>query len=311
MQDLSKLAVLCLFWCTFLSFFGKNYRQEKDTPGIGQLWYVDLLIAVNQNFVKWIWGWTMVVITPFSIIFAYKVQHLQNIACSRNYRLKRKQKFKLEYHKLLHPISRIIFVGTLVWYTFTKLKGFLFANTGRCLIENSSRAVLQASDPRSCRWLTLEEPLGARGYWSGFNLSGHSFMLNFSFMMAATELYAFYKIVRGTEGNSVESRQIAGATTPMTGLAAVQNYLNSSPKNCSKSFKLLKLYFIVCQLFLFLCFICVSMTYLVYHTFLEKILGTILALFCWQMVYFDFCKKIKVYCPFLVGEPADVKDLIE
>ena len=282
MQNLSKLALYSLAWCIFLSLFGKNYRHEKDTPGRGQLWYVDLLLLINQNFVKWIWGWTMLVITPFAVLFAYKIQHFKRRKFSN-----KKLKSSMQYHKLIHPLTRINLLGTIIWYLFTKLKSFLYNNTGRCLIENSNKAVLQASNAKSCRWLTNEEKLGQQGYWTGFNLSGHSFMLNFSFMIVATELYGFYQLLK-INYDSKSSKY--------------------SQQKTSKLLAFLKIYYHVCLFFLFLCLLCVSVTYLVYHTFIEKVIGTVLALFCWQIIYFDYCKRGKEVVPFLIGEVMVLKE---
>ena len=295
----SKTCLFIIIYCTFLSLIGTSYRHEKDTPGKGELWYIDLIILINQRFVKWIWGWTMVLITPFSLFYSIKSQNFKRIlertVSPRN---KNVQSQKIEYHRLLHPLIRINLLGTLIWYIFTKTKRSLYNNTGRCLLENSSKVILQARNPHSCKFLTSSSNPEKQAenlvdaYWSGFNLSGHSFMLNFSILVVMSEVWCFYQFLK-IYNNPENSNS---------------NFNSNSMKKIQKmkSFKFLKIYFYLCLAFLLSCFTMVTITYSIYHSLVEKICGTVLAMFCWQIIYFDFCQRWQNRCPYLIGGPLKI-----
>lgn len=209
MNKLSEISLYLLAWCCLLSIFGKNLRHEKDTPGKGELLYVDILLWINSNFIKWIWGWTMLLITPFSILVTYNLNYFEAVCLAKKNLVHKssaskqvassKNLKKLAFFTpsvLLHPIVRINFLGTVIWYLFTLLKRVIFNNSGRCLIENSNKAILQASSSQACRLLSTDHLKNkiVDSYWSGFNLSGHNFMINFCLMVVLHECYGFYLV---------------------------------------------------------------------------------------------------------------------
>lgn len=265
MHQLSKAALTILSLCSILSLFSLSLRSEKDTPNLKTSPIAQLLVFINLKFVKLIWFWTMVVVTPFAVLFSVKIQSYSVY----NFERTKAKKAKVRYSKVVPVLIRILIFGTTIWYLFTHLKRLWFQSTGRCLIEHSNKVILKATTPKLCNWYNVEK----NAYWSGFNLSGHSFMLNFSSMITLTEIYTYQNLKREL-----------------------------------KNQWFIKQLYRLCVAFLIACQVMVCITYLVYHRYFEKVFGTVLALFCWQVLYFDVCQKVGKRFPGFVASPAIVNE---
>jgi len=274
LKNIDQISLFALICCSIISLFGKNLKYEQSISGIGEYWYVDLLVFINQNFVKYIWGWTMCIITPFAIVFSIKIQTVNQ------YNFQVKSSNKINYLKVIQPLVRINVFGSIIWIIFTKLKSLIYKNTGRCIFENTKKIILLATTPKDCNWYGDNQ-----AFWSGINISGHSFMLNLCSMIVLSELEMYYKIFYSNYFRDTVKKHFY--------------------KNYKKLGYFLSVWYYICVAFLVCCQSMVVLTYLIYHNYFEKVSGTLLALFAWQLIYKDISKNCKKYLPFLINSPDE------
>lgn len=181
MGHLNRLALKILLCCTVLSLFGGSIPTSAKTP-FQDHFLIKTLLAINLFYVKKIWGWTLLFLTSFSVLHTVNIQSHSSI----NFRSRKRK--PINYFEIVHPFSRIFIGGTLIWWIFTLLKRYVFESTGFCLLEED-KIILAAEKPYECRQLS-----DGKADWTGYNISGHSFMLNFVSLVILSEIepYVFF-----------------------------------------------------------------------------------------------------------------------
>ncbi|XP_053308870.1 acyl-coenzyme A diphosphatase FITM2 [Spea bombifrons] len=115
--------------------------------------------VLNVYFVKLSWGWTFCLLLPFIA--------LTNYVLSQSVRL------------VLRRLSSLL-VGTVVWYLCTSFFLYVEHITGSCY---DSEALLELKSQHSNRSdCKLND-----GYWHGFDISGHCFLLPYCVLMIMEE----------------------------------------------------------------------------------------------------------------------------
>jgi len=87
-------------------------------------------------------------------------------------------------------------------------------------------------------------------------------------------------------------------------LNELESYIFMKKRIESKS---LKCMYWFCCLFLAACQSMLLVTYLMYHTVLEKVMGTVLAVVAWQVLYEDFFKRKGILPSVILAPPAKEK----
>lgn len=258
----ARFGVAMITVCAVISPFGMRLRHAKDTPGIDDSHMLKTLVSFNHFFVKYIWFWTWCTVLPFATAYALLVQS------HSSYNFKKRSRASVNYFKLLHPFIRVGVFGSIIWAVFNVLKTFLREHTGRCVIKGTSKVILKATTLKACKWYGNLDG----GEWTGFNISGHCFMLNFCTLIMLNELEEY---------------------------VYMKKRINNEP---------LKLMYWFCAGFIVMCQSMVLITYCFYHEPLEKIAGTILAVVCWQLLYEELFKK-RLFLPRLIAPPIKEKSL--
>ncbi|XP_075032925.1 acyl-coenzyme A diphosphatase FITM2 [Mixophyes fleayi] len=121
---------------------------------------------LNVYFVKFSWGWTVCFLFLFIALTNYT--HNKSIrACLRR-------------------LSTLL-VGTAVWFTCTSIFTCIENATGSCYTSSALLDVkVDYTDKRAC--------LKNGGYWNGFDISGHSFLLPYCILMILEETIIIHNI---------------------------------------------------------------------------------------------------------------------
>ncbi|XP_063815622.1 acyl-coenzyme A diphosphatase FITM2 [Pseudophryne corroboree] len=122
--------------------------------------------VLNVYFVKFSWGWTFCSLFLFIALTNYTLN--KSISTS------------------LRRLSTLL-VGTVVWFTCTSIFTYIENATGSCY-ESSALLDVKAeyTDRRACA--------SSGGYWHGFDISGHSFLLPYCMLMILEEIVIMYNI---------------------------------------------------------------------------------------------------------------------
>lgn len=111
--------------------------------------------VLNQYFVKLGWGWTLLILGSFILVTSY------TYCCGNLYLVRR-------------HLSRLV-VGTFWWYVCTSVFLYVDDLTGVCQFGDQ----LQYKSKREC--------VKAGFVWSGFDISGHMFLLMHCLLMISEE----------------------------------------------------------------------------------------------------------------------------
>ncbi|KAM4031247.1 acyl-coenzyme A diphosphatase FITM2 [Anomaloglossus baeobatrachus] len=115
--------------------------------------------VLNVYFVKVSWGWTFLCLLPFIALSSYVATRSLSAVFRR--------------------LSALL-VGTIIWFACTNLFMVIENATGTCY---NSSVVLEIreehTDKRSC--------VASGGFWDGFDISGHSFLLSYCALMILEE----------------------------------------------------------------------------------------------------------------------------
>ncbi|XP_013878017.1 acyl-coenzyme A diphosphatase FITM2 [Austrofundulus limnaeus] len=197
----------------------------KDLDLVPQSYFSSSKNVLNVYFVKVSWGWTLLLLTPFIL--------LSNSSFSRNV-------------SFLACRSLSLAVATAVWYVCTETFFYIEDVTGACY-ESSSLLLTNLDFPskQACRRAGL--------HWSGYDVSGHSFILTYSALLIAEE------------------------TSPMASLrtAALSPLSRTSLGLLYVALNLITLLW----LWMFLC------TSVYFHDLSHKLLGTLCGLLGWYLTY--------------------------
>ncbi|XP_071428909.1 acyl-coenzyme A diphosphatase FITM2 [Pithys albifrons albifrons] len=188
---------------------------------------------LNVYFVKLAWAWTLWLLLPFIALTTYQFAR-------SNFLYGRTRSVLL----VLRRLSALA-VGTAVWYVCTELFVYIENLTGECSITTKP-----GDTPRL--YSTKQECHQDSGVWSGFDISGHCFLLSYCALMILEEVAVL-------EGLSIDQN---------SALRVVVNVLFVS-----------LCFLTMIWVFMFLC------TALYFHDFSQKLLGVLIGLSGWYGTY--------------------------
>lgn len=223
--------------------------------------------ALNQYFVKWSWGWLLSVIVPWSVLTAY------TIGCGRK-------------PILLKHLARIV-LATIAWFTWTKLFNYIETNYGRCLSTRDIELQSKAKCLQSGR------------FWSGLDISGHTFILIYSSLILAEEGSSLigWEGIKDLVMREEHTRSIPNESSS----SPLRNLSNTDLAFLKKTHRALTPYlrglFVVMTLQQLLWDIMLVSTMLYYHIMIEKFLGGIAAVITWYITYRWWYKLPKTGLP--------------
>lgn len=223
--------------------------------------------AVNQYFVKWAWGWLLSVIVPWVVLTAHTV------GCGRR-------------PILLRHLGRIV-LATAAWLIWTKLFNYIETNYGRCLGTRDNQMQSKVKCLQSGR------------FWSGLDISGHTFILIYSNLILAEEGSSLV----GWEGiKDLIMREEHTRTVPTeTSTGPLRNLSNDDLKFLKKAHRALTP--LLRSLFVWMTFqqlvgdVMLVSTMLYYHIMIEKFLGGVAAVLTWYVTYHWWYKLPKIGLP--------------
>ncbi|CAD6236404.1 GSCOCG00008164001-RA-CDS [Cotesia congregata] len=208
----------------------------------------------NRYFVKWGWGWLLTVTIPWVALTGH------TLGCGKR-------------PILVKHLARIV-LATAAWLLWTKLFHFIETNHGRCL--NTKDLQLQ----------TKTKCLQAGKFWSGFDISGHTFILIYSSLILAEEASSFL----GWEGiRDLIMKEEYSRTTNEISSGMLRNLSDTDLGFLKKAHNVftpwLRGLFIIMTLQQLLWDIMLVSTILYYHIMIEKFIGGVIAILTWYVTY--------------------------
>lgn len=222
--------------------------------------------ALNQYFVKWGWGWLLSVIVPWVVLTAH------TLGCGRR-------------PILLRHLARII-LATVAWFVWIKLFNYVETNYGKCLGTRD----IQMQSKAKC--------LQSGRFWSGLDISGHTFILIYSSLILAEEGSSLI----GWEGiKDLVMREEHTRSTAETSTGPLRNLSDGDLEFLKKAHRALTPYlrglFVAMTLQQLLWDIMLVSTMLYYHIMIEKFLGGVAAIITWYVTYQWWYKLPKIGLP--------------
>ncbi|EZA48308.1 hypothetical protein DMN91_008235 [Ooceraea biroi] len=223
--------------------------------------------ALNQYFVKWGWGWLMSVVVPWVAMTAH------TLGLGRR-------------PILLRHLARVL-LATFAWFAWTWLFNYVETTYGRCL---NTRDV-QLQNKAKC--------LQSGRFWSGLDISGHTFILIYSSLILAEEGSSLV----GWEGiKDLVMREEHTRTTPNeSSTGPLRNLSDGDLEFLKKVHGTLTPYlrglFVAMTLQQLLWDIMLVSTVLYYHIMIEKFLGGVAAVITWYVTYQWWFKLPKIGLP--------------
>lgn len=209
----------------------------------------------NKYFVKWGWAWLLAVTIPWVSITA------QTICCGRR-------------GLIVKHLLRLA-IATSFWLFWTKFFVYIENVYGRCV--NSKDITFQ--NKTSC--------LKAGKFWSGLDISGHTFILIYSGLILAEEGVAYLgwesisDLVMHEEHTRQKSTEVS--TGPLRSLSDGDlGFLKKAHKTFTPYLRAL---FVVLTMQQLLCDVMLVSTLLYYHIMVEKFLGGVCAVVTWYATY--------------------------
>ena len=188
--------------------------------------------VLNVYFVKFGWGWTLLVLIPFISFTSSLYTSLNPLA-------------------ILKHLRRMA-VATCGWYIWVNLFVYIEELTGFCEGEET------LISKRSC----YQEGF----YWNGFDISGHCFLLTYSALVISEELqhkphWPSDAVQTSPENiNEFQHMNIARLLTP-------------------------EVFSLFAGLLSILWEFMLVFTTIYFHTFSQKVLGAVIAIFTWYIIY--------------------------
>ncbi|TGZ37384.1 acyl-coenzyme A diphosphatase FITM2 isoform X1 [Temnothorax longispinosus] len=223
--------------------------------------------ALNQYFVKWGWGWLLSVIVPWVVLTAH------TLGCGRR-------------PILLRHLARIV-LATVAWLVWTKLFNYIETNYGRCL---GTRDIQMQSKARC---------LQSGRFWSGLDISGHTFILIYSSLILAEEGSSLL----GWEGikDLIMREEHTRSVPNETSTGPLRNLSDDDLEFLKKAHRALTPYlrglFLVMTVQQLLWDVMLVSTMLYYHIMIEKFLGGVAAVVTWYVTYHWWYKLPKIGLP--------------
>jgi len=200
---------------------------------------------LNSLLVKWGWGWTFTSVGLFLLSSSLVVHGAV-----------------FTFHNLKNILY--LLVGTVVWFVFAQLLfPYVEHRTGVCQLS-------EITDKRSC---------AKAGYWwTGFDSSGHCFLLLWNILFIAEEVQVFNSIkqIRETgQKNLLSKKDGSGDKSKSTDLQ----------ERVEKWFYLLEYQLLIISLLTVVWEIMILVTAVHFHTTAEKLAGSLCGLLSWFLVY--------------------------
>lgn len=220
--------------------------------------------ALNQYFVKWGWGWLLSLIVPWIVLTAH------TLGCGRR-------------PILLRHLARII-LATCAWMIWTKLFNYIETNYGKCLGTRDIHMQSKAKCLQSGR------------FWSGLDISGHTFILIYSSLILAEEGSSLV----GWEGikDLIMREEHTRSVPTETSTGPLRNLSDGDLGFLKKAHRALTPYlrglFVAMTLQQLLWDIMLVSTMLYYHIMIEKFLGGAAAVITWYVTYQWWYKLPKI-----------------
>ncbi|XP_062060219.1 acyl-coenzyme A diphosphatase FITM2 [Lepus europaeus] len=199
--------------------------------------------VLNVYFVKMAWAWTFCLLLPFIALTNYLLTGKAGL--------------------VLRRLSTLL-VGTAIWYVCTALFSTIEHYTGRCYQSPALDGLRQ--EPQSKQQCQREG-----GFWHGFDISGHSFLLAYCALVVVEEM-AVLREVKTERGHSLHAA--------VTALVVALGLLT------------------LIWVWMFLC------TAVYFHDFSQKAFGTLFGLLGWYGTYGFWYLK-----PFSPGLPPQSTSL--
>lgn len=258
--------LMMLYLCKKSLFFDTNL---KVAIYLGCLFLISLIADVatipkmylsrsdnifNRYFVKFAWGWNLILLVPFITFTSY-------IYCCAQIRNIAKNHF-----------PRIV-IATLFWLFWTKLFNCIEASFGKCQYS---------------KFDSKESCLKAGLVWNGFDTSGHTFILIYGSLVLIEESRSMInwdsikEFLRLEEHNRA-IKDTAQSTNPLRHLTEVQ--FKELQVNYDKYTPYIRGLFILITLFQMLWDVMLVCTMLYYHVMIEKFLGGCIAILTWFFTY--------------------------
>ena len=143
---------------------------------------------LNVYFVKLGWGWTLALLSPFIIMTSSILYPGPQVASNQdgNRESRKQEKFSQVisiFQKLVTKDLTRIVVCTLVWYFSVNLFVSIESVYGSCAVQSGNSTTSQVTSKFSSKYSCSKQ-----GYiWSGFDISGHTFLLMFSILCIIEE----------------------------------------------------------------------------------------------------------------------------
>lgn len=208
----------------------------------------------NKLFVKFAWGWNLILLVPFVILTSI-------VYCCGN-----KQSI-IKNHMLRLGIA------TFFWWFWTTLFNVIEASYGRCGNQNFS---------------VKSECLQNGHMWNGLDLSGHCFILIYGSLFVIEETRCIVnwdsikEYIRLEEHNRI-MKDNQNSTNPLKSLS--ENQLQHVKYHYEKFTPYIRLLLIIIALFQILWDMMLVCTMLYYHIMIEKFLGGSVAILTWFLTY--------------------------
>lgn len=221
----------------------KGYLSRSDNP-------------FNKYFVKFAWGWNLMLLVPFVAFTSYVY------CCGQKNRI------------IKHHAIRIL-IATFFWWFWTSLFNYIESSYGKCNMKGE-----EFNNKQSC--------LQGGHFWNGFDLSGHSFILIYGSLVLIEETRCMINWDNIKEYIRLEEhyRSIHDTTLSTNPLRFLTNEEFSILKvGYEKYTPYIRGLFIVITLFQILWDIMLVCTMLYYHIMIEKFLGGSIAILTWFFTY--------------------------
>lgn len=208
----------------------------------------------NKYFVKFAWGWNLLLLIPFVVFTTYIY------CCGQKRRI------------IKDHILRIC-IATFFWWFWTTLFNVIEASFGRCGHKSFS---------------TKGTCLQAGHVWNGFDVSGHTFILIYGslFLIEETRCIENWDSIKEhlrLENHYRSAKESQQNLNPLRNLSDKE--INELQFNYTKYTPYIRGLFITITLFQLLWDVMLVCTMLYYHIMVEKFLGGVVAVLTWYLTY--------------------------
>lgn len=208
----------------------------------------------NQYFVKIGWFWTLFLTVPYVLLTSYTT------CCGKR------------RHIATGHLSRLA-IATFFWYSWTMIFNVIETKYGRCNMKNIDNKVI-------C--------LKNGGFWNGFDISGHCFILIYSSLIMIEEAKAIngWERIKDYIRDEKYTRSINDKSVSINPLRKITNEeLNILQKSYEKYTPYVRSFLIAITLLQILWDVMLVSTILYYHIMVEKFISGVIAILTWFLTY--------------------------